>query len=89
MCKQKRIDAISMMQAKSSYYEIIKEKLGNPAIGSEQYWHLIKSYGSKIDAINYGSDMITYDKAKVKLFNKHFLVDTSCKFACTACLRSY
>ena len=75
----KRLEAnFAMMQAKSNYFETIKQKLCNPQIDSKQYWHLLKSlYGSKVDsgipAIIDGDEIISSSKEKADLFNKHFL----------------
>ena len=76
---QKRTEVnISIAEAKSSYFEKLRQKLCDPSLGSKQYWHLLKSlYGSKIDSgipsIIDGTEVISSAKEKADLFNKHFL----------------
>ena len=68
--KQKRLEAnLAMNQAKSSYFDRIKQKLCNPDVGNKEYWKLIKMlYGSKIDSgipsIIDGDDV--YSTSKIK-----------------------
>jgi hypothetical protein len=77
--KLKRNEAnIAMMNAKSTYFETLKEKLSNPNIVAKQYWHLIKSlYDAKVDSgipsIIDGNEIISVSKEKAELFNRHFL----------------